>query len=187
MNRSNPSAAESASQVSAALVPRAADVAADIYRLIVQEIQPLRGDKRMQALLEASVAENVSTMLHILQHGIDLENVRAPAAAEEYARRLAQHGAPVAALLRAYRIGSARFEEWCLQELGRPKQAPHDVGAGDRRHRTRDAVAPFAKPPAIHLARGGQVVWIFLLVREDRRVHVAHTRIHKRARSLLTF
>ena len=26
---------------------------------------------------------------------------------------------PVAALLRAYRIGSARFEEWCLAELGR--------------------------------------------------------------------
>ena len=119
MNRSNPSAAESASEVSAALVPRADDVAADIYRLIVQEIQPLRGDKRMQALLEASVAENVSTMLHILQHGIDLENVRAPAAAEEYARRLAQHGAPVAALLRAYRIGSARFEEWCSQPVSR--------------------------------------------------------------------
>jgi DNA-binding PucR family transcriptional regulator len=129
MNRSNPSAAESASEVSAALVPRAADVAADIYRLIVQEIPALRGDKRMQALLEASVVENVSTMLHILQHDIDLENVRAPAAAEEYARRLAQHGAPVAALLRAYRIGSARFEEWCLQELGRSTESASIVSA----------------------------------------------------------
>src|SRR6185437_4715060 len=129
MNRSNPSAAESASQVSAALVPRAADVAADIYRLIVQEIPALRGDQRVQALLEASVAENVSTMLHILQHDIDLENVRAPAAAEEYARRLAQHGAPVAALLRAYRIGSARFEEWCLQELGRSTESASIVSA----------------------------------------------------------
>ena len=129
MNRSNPSATESVSQVSAALVPRVADVAADIYRLIVQEIPALRGDKRVQALLEASVAENVSTMLHILQHGIDLENVRAPAAAEEYARRLAQHGAPVAALLRAYRIGSARFEEWCLQELGRSTESASIVSA----------------------------------------------------------
>src|SRR4029079_7981839 len=36
MNRSSPSATESVSQVSAALVPRVADVAADIYRLIVQ-------------------------------------------------------------------------------------------------------------------------------------------------------
>jgi hypothetical protein len=123
MNRSNPPAAESTSEstseVSAALVPRSAELAADIYHLIVQEIPALDRDRRVLALLEASVAENVSTMLHVLQHGIDLENVRAPAAAEEYARRLAQQGVPLAALLRAYRIGSARFEEWCLQELGR--------------------------------------------------------------------
>jgi hypothetical protein len=119
MDRSSPSAAESASAVSAALDRRAAEMSADIYGLIVREIPQLHGDKRVLALLESSVAENVATVLHILQHDIDMEKVRAPAAAEEYARRLAQHGAPVAALLRAYRIGSARFEEWCLQELGR--------------------------------------------------------------------
>src|SRR6202041_1187291 len=44
--------------------------------------------------------------------------VHAPAAAEEYARRLAQHDVPVAVLLRAYRIGSARFQDRCLAELG---------------------------------------------------------------------
>jgi DNA-binding PucR family transcriptional regulator len=71
------------------------------------------------ALLEASVAANVTTVLHILEHGIEVEKVHAPAAAEEYARRLAQRGVPLSALLRAYRIGSARFEDWCLQELGR--------------------------------------------------------------------
>ena len=112
-------AVDSATEVSAALVPRSAELAADIYRLIVKKIPVLHGDSRVLTLLEASVAENVSTVLHILQHGIDLEHVRAPAAAEEYARRLAQHGVPVAALLRAYRIGSARFQECCLAELGR--------------------------------------------------------------------
>ena len=91
----------------------------DIYRLIVRDIPQLRDDKRVLALLEASVGENVATMLHVIQHGIDLEKVHAPAAAEEYARRLAQRGVPIAALLRAYRIGSARFEDWCLQEPGR--------------------------------------------------------------------
>jgi DNA-binding PucR family transcriptional regulator len=119
MDRSSPSAAESAAEVSAALVPGTAELSADIYQLIVREIPQLRGDKRVLTLLEASVGENVATMLHILQHGIDLEKVHAPAAAEEYARRLAQRGVPIAALLRAYRIGSARFEDWCLQELGR--------------------------------------------------------------------
>jgi len=119
MDRSSPSAAESASEVSGALAPRAAEISADVYQLIVRDIPQLRSDKRVLTLLESSVADNVATMLHVLQHGIDLENVHAPAAAEEYARRLAQRGVPIAALLRAYRIGSARFQDWCLQELGR--------------------------------------------------------------------
>ena len=85
MDRSSPSATESASEVSAALTPRVDEMSADIYRLIVREISPLRNDKRVLTLLEASVAENVATMLHILRHGIDLEKVHAPAAAEEYA------------------------------------------------------------------------------------------------------
>ena len=129
MNRPNPSAVDSASELSAALIPRSAELATDIYGLIVKEIPALHGDSRVLTLLEASVAENVSTMLHILQHGIDLERVRAPAAAEEYAWRLAQHGVPVAALLRAYRIGSARFEEWCLAELGRRTDSASVVSA----------------------------------------------------------
>src|SRR5258707_10878873 len=119
MDRSSPSAAESASAVSAALDPRAAEMSADIYGLIVREIPLLRSDKQVLTLLEASVAENVATMLHVLQHGIDLENVHAPVAAAEYARRLAQRGVAIVALLRAYRIGSTRFQDWCLEELGR--------------------------------------------------------------------
>src|SRR5204863_36186 len=81
VDRSSPSVAQSAAVVSAALTPRAAEISADIYRLIVREIPQLRGDKRVLALLEASVGENVTTMLHVMQHGIDLEKVRAPAAA----------------------------------------------------------------------------------------------------------
>ena len=58
-------------------------------------------------------------MLHILQHGIELDYVHTPAAAEEYASGLAQRGIPMAALLRPYRLGAARFQDWCLEELGR--------------------------------------------------------------------
>jgi PucR C-terminal helix-turn-helix domain/GGDEF-like domain len=119
VDTSSPSAAEHAAEVGGALVPRTAEMSADIYRLIVQEIPQLHGDRRVLKLLEASVGENVAAVLHIIQHGIDLENVHAPAAAGEYARRLAQRGMPVAALLRAYRIGSTRFVDWCLQELAR--------------------------------------------------------------------
>ena len=105
--------------VSRALAPDADELSADIYELIVRDIPQLRSDKRVLMLLEASVGENIATLLHVLQHCIDLEKVHAPSAAEEYARRLAQRGVPVVALLRAYRIGSARFQDRCLQELGR--------------------------------------------------------------------
>jgi hypothetical protein len=130
---STPSATESVSEVTAALVPRTAEVSADIFDLIVREIPQLRSDQRVLALLEASVGENVATVLHVLQHDIGLDKVHAPAAAEEYARRLAQQGAPLSALLRAYRIGAARFQDWCLQELAhRTDSAPVVSAAGLR-------------------------------------------------------
>jgi hypothetical protein len=119
MGRSSSSVAQSVSDIIGALASGTAELSAEIYDLIVSKIPQLSGDRRILALLDASVVENVGTMLHILQHGIDLDNVRAPAAAEEYARRLAQRGVPVAALLRAYRIGLARFQDQCLAELGR--------------------------------------------------------------------
>jgi hypothetical protein len=126
VDSSSPAAAEYSAEVGGALVPRTAQISADIYQLIVREIPQVSGDTRVLKLLEASVGENVATVLHVIQHGIDLENVHAPAAAQEYARRLAQRGVPVAALLRAYRIGSTRFEEWCLEELAQlsPWQRP---------------------------------------------------------------
>ena len=120
---------QTASDVSGSLMPRIAEVSADIYALIVREIPQLHGDQRVLTLLEASVGENVSTVLHIIQHGIELENVHAPAAAEEYARRLAQRGVPASALLRAYRIGAARFQDWCLEELGRSTDNASTVSA----------------------------------------------------------
>jgi DNA-binding PucR family transcriptional regulator len=125
--------AQFAAEVSGALTPRTEELSADIYDLLVQEIPQLRSDRRILTLLQASVGENVATLLHVIQHGIDLENVRAPAAAEEYARRLAQRGVPIAALLRAYRIGAARFQERCLEELGRSTDNASIIsGAGMR-------------------------------------------------------
>ena len=133
MDTSSGPATENAAAVSAALAPRTAELSADIYRLIVQEIPQLGRDSRILTLLEASVDENVATVLHILEHGIDLEQVHAPAAAGEYARRLAQRGVPVVALLRAYRIGSARFQDWCLQELSRHTDDAAVVSAAGQR------------------------------------------------------
>ena len=82
--------------VAAALGRRAAAVREDVYHVILREIPQLRDDKPLLALLAASVDNNVDTCLQIMQHRIDLTAVAAPAAAVEYARRLAQRGTPLA-------------------------------------------------------------------------------------------
>jgi len=111
--------ADLVTEITTAVSRTADEVSEDIYKLILREIPQLDQDKPLLTLLASSVDSNVVTCLQIMQHRIDLDAVRAPASALEYARRLAQHGTPLTALLRAYRIGHSRFSEWLLMELAR--------------------------------------------------------------------
>jgi hypothetical protein len=104
-------------EVAAAVGRQAAAVHEDVYGVIFREIPQLRDDTPLLALLASSVGSNIDTCLQVMQHRIDLAAVAAPAAAVEYTRRLAQRGTPLTALLRAYRVGHARFSDWLLREL----------------------------------------------------------------------
>ena len=112
-----PGVAELTANVAAAVARRVAAVYEDVYETIIRDIPQLRDDKPLLALLASSVHSNVDTCLQVLQHQIDLAAVQAPAAAVEYARRLAQRGTPLTALLRAYRVGHACFADWLFREL----------------------------------------------------------------------
>jgi DNA-binding PucR family transcriptional regulator len=99
------------------LLVRLADVSAVILRSLEEQIPELRGDARLMELLGASVEGNVDTVLRALRYDIAVERVEAPTAALEYARRLAQQGMPVNALVRAYRLGQRRMNELVFAEL----------------------------------------------------------------------
>jgi DNA-binding PucR family transcriptional regulator len=103
--------------VAAAVSRRAAAVSEDVYEVILREIPELRDDKSVLSLLASSVHSNVGTCLQVMQHQIDLGAVQAPAASVEYARRRAQRGTSLTALLRAYRLGHTCFTDWVLREL----------------------------------------------------------------------
>ena len=96
---------------------RLAAVSSLIRDSLEEEIPELRGDARLIDLLGASVEGNVDTLLHALRYDIAVERVEAPTAALEYARRLAQHGVPVHALVRAYRLGQRRMNELVFGEV----------------------------------------------------------------------
>ncbi len=104
-------------EVAARLHDQLADVSSEVRRSLEHQITELRGDARLTELLGASVEGNVDTMLHALRYDIAVERVEAPTAALEYARRLAQHGVPVNALVRAYRLGQRRMSELIFAEL----------------------------------------------------------------------
>jgi DNA-binding PucR family transcriptional regulator len=105
--------AETAMQLNDRLV----ELSSFIRGALEDAIPELRGDARTIELLGASVEGNVDTLLHALRHDIAVERVEAPTAALEYARRLAQHGVPVNALVRAYRLGQRSLNDLVFQAV----------------------------------------------------------------------
>lgn len=115
------------SAVATAVARQRGQLSHEIWEVLTRDIPELRGDDLVEKLLDASVEENVATLLHVFEHGHD-DTVRAPAAAVEYARRLAQRGVPTNALTRAYRVGHGRFLGRCLDQLAETT-ADHELGA----------------------------------------------------------
>src|ERR1700756_3738112 len=103
--------------VAARLNERLAELSSGLDQFLEEQIPELRGDEALMELLGTSVEANVHTVLHALRHDIVVERVEAPTAALEYARRLAQHGVPVNALVRAYRLGQRWMNEAVFAEL----------------------------------------------------------------------
>ena len=67
-------------------------------------------------ILGASIEGNVDNILYSLRHGVTVDRIEPPSAAFEYARRLAQRGVPVNALVRAYRLGQQNLLEAAYAE-----------------------------------------------------------------------
>ena len=104
-------------EVAGRLHGRLLEVCSVIRRSLEDQIPELRGDVGLVELLGTSVEGNVDTVLHALRYDIAVDRIEAPTAALEYARRLAQHGVPVNALVRAYRLGQRRMNEAVFAEL----------------------------------------------------------------------
>lgn len=119
MDQESPVVARHVSAVATAVNAKLLEVSEDVWRDLIKNVPELRGDDAVVKLLGSSVESNVTTLLHLLRHGLVPDNHEAPAAALEYANRLAQRGVSLEALLRSYRVGHGRFMSWCLHEVDR--------------------------------------------------------------------
>jgi hypothetical protein len=128
MDLDDPAVGEEIVAVATRMAERLTDIAGEINDDIQDLVPALRDDdERVAALLGASVQENVTSVLHMLQH--DIPGVVAPNAAVAYAQRLAQRDVPMSPLLRAYRLGQTWFQREFITELLRQRQSDHVEGA----------------------------------------------------------
>ncbi|ORV65931.1 PucR family transcriptional regulator [Mycobacterium gastri] len=117
---------------------------AEVFDTMKNEIQGLDYDSRMLDMWQASITENYVAAVHYLERDAPTSLLEAPPAALAYARAAAQRDVPLAPLVRAHRLGHARFLEVAMQyvSLLEPAQrVPTIVELVNRSSRIVDLVA----------------------------------------------
>ncbi|MEO6792397.1 MAG: helix-turn-helix domain-containing protein [Mycobacterium sp.] len=109
--------ADAAVLISQRLYDRLADTTHVIEDLVAKESPELTGDSSLLGLLHGTVSANVDTYFSAIRHNIPVADIAAPAVALEHARRLAQRGVPVNALVRGYRLGHSVALQLVLEEI----------------------------------------------------------------------
>ncbi|TVT35717.1 LysR family transcriptional regulator [Amycolatopsis rhizosphaerae] len=89
----------------------------EMTSMFVDVIPEFRHDDAVRRLMVASTSSNLGAIADVLALNISLDDITVPPAAAEYARRFAQHGLSLEALLRAYRLGEHRFLQRAIAEL----------------------------------------------------------------------
>lgn len=75
--------------------------------------------ERPDARVSESVAEHVVAVLSALRYGVDPGGIEVPATELERVRRVARHGIPVSAVLRAFRLAQGILLDRLLEEMAR--------------------------------------------------------------------
>ncbi|WP_260860298.1 hypothetical protein [Streptomyces cupreus] len=116
------------------LAPRADELIADVTRRLRREVPELWSAPDLARMTSENIAEHVVGVLAGLELGIEPSDIEPPPADADRARRLARHGTPVTAMLRAHRLGQGVVLDRLLAEM--PPRLTNDaelISAASRR------------------------------------------------------
>ena len=111
----------------ASLRPELPSLCEGLVAQMTREMPELAAEQTIEELLIASVTANISTIMDVIEAGSLDGEIQAPAAAVEYARRLAQRGVAISALLRAYRLGQGSFQHQVMRAISAETNDPEAV------------------------------------------------------------
>jgi hypothetical protein len=103
-----------ARQIADLVLPHRERFISDLFATTVADMPDLATSADDRTLLYASIAENTAVLIATLSEGSDPSALQPPPGASAYARELARRGVSLSVLLRAYRIGQAKFTAMCL-------------------------------------------------------------------------
>ncbi|OQR61483.1 phosphatase [Streptomyces maremycinicus] len=107
------------SRVVRELGSREDELIAEVERGLRRELPELWDDPDIARMAADNVAEHITAGLFGLEHAIEPRLIEPPSADVERARRLARHGIPLGAMLRAFRLGQAIVLDRLLAEIPR--------------------------------------------------------------------
>ena len=84
-------------------------IIAELYSSISKEVSELADDPRLASLLEATVSENIVSVINFAEGGTSIDDLDATSGTLTHARTLAQRDVPLSSLFRAYHLGHAMF------------------------------------------------------------------------------
>src|SRR4051794_10912060 len=114
--------------VARAVKVRRGEVSAGLQERLIEAVPEFRGDALVVELLLSAVESNVTTLLHVLEHGIDPGSVEPPPAAREYARPAWDFGARGGPRVPG---GPRRIRERVSGRGGVPGRRARSPGRGD--------------------------------------------------------
>jgi hypothetical protein len=100
-------------------------IIAELYANISKEVDDLAEDPRLATLLEATVSENIVSLINFLEGGTSIDDLDATSATLVYARTLAQRDIPLSSLFRAYHLGLAMFVRLGIEIIADLDAAQH--------------------------------------------------------------
>ena len=103
-----------ARQIAGMVLPYREKFISELFAATVADVPDLAVTAHDRTLLYASIAENTAVLIATLSDGSDPSVLQPPPGAGAYARELARRGVSLSVLLRAYRIGQAKFTGMCL-------------------------------------------------------------------------
>ncbi|MGW1887532.1 ATP-binding SpoIIE family protein phosphatase [Streptomyces sp. NPDC001970] len=121
------------SRVAHEFSPRADELIHDVEQCLRRGVPELWDEPDIAQMTRENVAEHVIALLFGIEHGIEPRRIDQPAADAKRARRLAQRGKPVTAMMRAFPLAHGRILDRLLEELPRLTSDAESINAAARK------------------------------------------------------